>query len=146
MEASEYRAAKEGILIEPGTHYFIDSDGTTTEIPPKGSPYDGSGDPREAAAKEMFQKKDEGKNRLELIEPAFIEGVGRILTFGAEKYEANNWKTMTLEDRGRVKGALLRHMMNYNKGEKIDPESGNSHLYHIACNLMFLDYFDRQYG
>ena len=91
-----------------------------------------------------FLKADINKPRLELIEPEFIIGLGKVLTFGANKYSANNWKNATVDDVERIKGALLRHQMAYLKGEKIDPETGLSHLYHIACNLMFLDYFDRQ--
>lgn len=92
----------------------------------------------------MFKKFDGKKNRLELIEPEFIEGLGRILSFGAEKYEANNWKKASSpEDQQRIYGALQRHLLAYKKGEKLDPETGESHLYHACCNLMFLDYQDR---
>ena len=93
---------------------------------------------------EKFQKADSTKNRLELIQPEFIEGLGLVLTFGAEKYEANNWKKMKPEDIVRIKGAMLRHQMAYLKGEKEDLESGLSHLYHIGFALMVLDYFDRK--
>ena len=93
----------------------------------------------------MFQKFDGKKNRLELIEPEFIEGLGRILSFGAEKYEANNWMLASSDDdQKRIYGALQRHLLAYRKGEKLDPETGESHLYHACCNLMFLDYQDRQ--
>jgi hypothetical protein len=91
-----------------------------------------------------FLKFDGKKNRLELIEPEFIEGLGRILSFGAEKYAVNNWmKANSDEDQLRIYGALQRHLQAYRKGEKVDPETGESHLYHACCNLMFLDYFDR---
>ncbi|MGD8305291.1 MAG: DUF5664 domain-containing protein [Ignavibacteria bacterium] len=91
-----------------------------------------------------FLKNDSSKIRLELIEPEFIEGLGKILTLGAQKYGTNNWKEASdIENIERIKGALLRHTMSYLKGEKLDPESQESHLYHIGCNLMFLDYFDR---
>ncbi len=91
-----------------------------------------------------FMKDDTQKNRLELIEPEFIEGLGAVLTFGAIKYEAWNWrKASTKDDQDRIFGALLRHLMAYKKGEKIDPESGMSHLYHASFGLMTLDYFDR---
>ena len=91
-----------------------------------------------------FRKNDTNKNRLELIEPCFIEGLGAVLTFGADKYMAFNWqKAGSPEDLLRIKGALMRHELAYAKGEKVDPETGLSHLYHMACNLMFLDYFDR---
>ena len=93
---------------------------------------------------DKFMKFDGKKNRLELIEPEFILGLGKVLSFGAEKYDAWNWRKMDgVEDTERIKGAALRHMMAYLSGEKFDPETGISHLHHMSCNLMFLDYFDR---
>ena len=92
-----------------------------------------------------FMKHDDDKNRLELIDPVFIEGLGKVLTFGAEKYDAWNWqKASSHEDRERIYGALQRHLSAYRKGEKFDSETGLSHLYHAQCNMMFLDYFDRK--
>jgi len=89
-----------------------------------------------------FTKRDGGKPRVELVEPKFILGLAEVLTFGAEKYEANNWKLMGDEDRGRIVGAMQRHLLAYQGGEKLDPESGLSHLYHASFGLMVLDYFD----
>lgn len=86
-------------------------------------------------------KHDEHKNRLDLIEPEFIEGVGEVLTFGAEKYEPNSWQDVE-DAENRYYAALFRHLMAYRKGEKKDPESGLSHLKHIACNAMFLLHFE----
>ena len=89
------------------------------------------------------RKDDQEKNRLDLIEPEFIEGVGKVLTFGADKYEPNNWqKVEDAEDR--YYAAALRHLIAWRKGEKTDPESGLSHLYHVACNIMFLQHFERE--
>jgi hypothetical protein len=94
---------------------------------------------------EEFKKDDSAKNRLELVDYKFVEGIGEILTFGAEKYAAWNWqKASSDEDRERLKGAMMRHAMAYMNGEKVDPESGKSHLYHMGCCQMFLDYFDRK--
>ena len=90
-----------------------------------------------------YKKYDDGKNRLELIDPEFILGVGKVLTFGAEKYEADNWKNATWEDRQKSAGSLLRHTMAYQGGEMIDPESGLEHLYHMATNIMFMAWYDR---
>ena len=89
-----------------------------------------------------FMKHDSGKNRLSLIDPAFILLLGEILTFGAEKYEANNWQKC--EDTSRYEDALLRHIYAYLSGEKVDPESGMSHLGHAAFGLMCLNYFDNK--
>ena len=89
-----------------------------------------------------FNKDDDGKNQLSLIEPAFIEGLGRVLTKGAKNYGANNWKTLPAAQKARYKDALLRHIYKYLDGEHIDPESEEPHLLHMAANLMFLHYID----
>ncbi len=88
-------------------------------------------------------KHDEGKNRLDLIEPEFIEGVGKVLTFGAEKYGPNNWQNVD-DAENRYYAATLRHLLAWRKGEKTDPESGLSHLDHVATNIMFLQHFERE--
>ena len=36
-------------------------------------------------------KFDECKPRMGLVAPEFVEGVARVLTFGADKYGAYNW-------------------------------------------------------
>lgn len=87
-----------------------------------------------------FIKHDTGKRRLSLIEPLFIQTLGDVITFGAEKYAPNNWRLC--EDTSRYKDALLRHIFAYLSGEFTDPETGIEHLAHAACNLMFLQYFD----
>lgn len=90
------------------------------------------------------RKDDSDKLRYDLLDPEFVEGIVKILTFGAKKYEPQNWRK--LKDNGgpdRCYAALQRHMAEYRKGNKIDPESGVSHLFHAACNLYFLEYFDR---
>ena len=90
-----------------------------------------------------FKKLDSGKTRFTLVDPVFVEGFAKILTDGAQKYGVDNWKLLPDDELHRYQDALLRHINSYFKGEKLDPETGMSHLYHAACNLMFLDYFDR---
>lgn len=88
-------------------------------------------------------KADSGKNRLDLIEPEFIEGVGATLTYGAEKYGPNNWQNV--EDAvDRYYAATLRHLMAWRRGEKKDSESNIHHLLHVATNIMFLVHFERE--
>lgn len=87
------------------------------------------------------RKDDQSKNRLDLIEPQFIEGVGEVLTFGAAKYEPNNWQNVeNAEDR--YYAAAMRHLLAWRRGETVDPESGLSHLKHVATNIMFLLHFE----
>lgn len=87
-------------------------------------------------------KFDSNKPRMDLIEPEFLEGIAKVLTLGASKYAPDSWKTQVSEPERRYYAAALRHLVAWKKGEKMDPESGLSHLYHAACNLMFLGFFD----
>lgn len=81
-------------------------------------------------------KHDEGKPRPELIPPEVITALSTILSYGAEKYDARNWeKGMSWN---RVFGSLMRHMWAWFGKEKVDPETGKSHLWHAACNIAFL--------
>lgn len=80
-------------------------------------------------------KFDQEKVRVELLDPEWMEGVGRVLTFGAQKYAADNWRK-GLSTR-RLVGACLRHLFAFLRGEDLDPESGLSHLLHASCCLMF---------
>lgn len=52
-----------------------------------------------------FKKYDEGKIMPSLIEPAYIKGTAKILTFGASKYGKDNWKSC--EDRGLASRMLF---------------------------------------
>ena len=89
------------------------------------------------------KKNDNGKNRLDLICPEFIEAVGEVLTFGAEKYEPNSWQNIE-DGANRYYAAAMRHLIAWRKGELTDPESGLSHLAHVACNMMFLSFYENK--
>jgi hypothetical protein len=80
-------------------------------------------------------KYDQEKNRLDLLSAPWISGVGQVLTFGAGKYAAHNWRKGIA--RSRLLGAALRHIFAYLGGEDRDPETGLLHLYHASCCLMF---------
>lgn len=90
-----------------------------------------------------FIKHDNHKIRMELLDPYFIEGVANVLTLGAQKYSAYNWQNMDEEGVERVKGAMLRHTTALMRGEEFDIETKLHHAYHIACNAMFLAWYDR---
>lgn len=82
------------------------------------------------------RKDDSDKLPMELIAPEFVTGIAAVLKFGAGKYDERNWeKGMKW---GRVFGAIMRHLWVWWGGEKVDPESGLSHLWHAACGIMFL--------
>ena len=89
---------------------------------------------------EKDMKFDGDKCRLDLIDPAFTEGVGNVLTFGAKKYEAESWKAVE-DGLRRYLTAAERHILAIKKGEITDSESGLPHAYHAATNLMFVQWF-----
>lgn len=82
------------------------------------------------------KKFDSGKVRLDLIPTIGILELGKVLSYGAEKYDSNNW--MKGIEHSRLFAACLRHMYAYKLGQETDPESGLSHLSHAMCNIMFL--------
>lgn len=95
--------------------------------------------------KRKDMKFDQGKPRLDLIEPAFIMGLGKVLAFGAAKYKANSWKSEVHDAEDRYYAAAQRHLIQFRGGEPDDQETGLSHLLHAACNIMFLYYFRKKH-
>lgn len=81
-------------------------------------------------------KNDGEKPRVELLDALALEGIAAVLTFGAKKYAANNWRLGI--SNSRLIGALLRHTFAILRGERIDPESGLPHIDHLGCCWMFL--------
>lgn len=81
-------------------------------------------------------KHDSAKPKLDLIPKEFLWEVGKVLSFGAEKYGKSNWAKGI--EYSRLIAAAQRHLSQYNAGEDKDPESNISHIAHCACNLAFL--------
>lgn len=84
-------------------------------------------------------KYDTGKPNLALIPPEVLEESSIVMGFGVEKYGMHNWRYdghNTLHSR--TYASLQRHLNAYWRGEDIDPESGQRHLAHAMCQLMFL--------
>lgn len=80
-------------------------------------------------------KYDSQKIQVELLSARWLCGVGAVLTFGAHKYAAHNWRKGI--ELSRLLGAALRHIFAFLGGEDCDPETGLCHLYHASCCLMF---------
>ena len=91
------------------------------------------------------RKFDGGKLRYGLIPPLAQAEMVKVLTFGAEKYEPDNWKNVP-ESKSRYFDALERHVWAWKMGEQIDPESGIHHLAHAMCCLAFLYEHDVKYS
>ena len=89
--------------------------------------------------KTEFIKADNGKPPLAILfdTPKALGEVARVMAYGAVKYDRKNWAKC--DDPERYVSATLRHIAAYQSGEKIDPESGMSHLAHAVCSLLFLE-------
>lgn len=80
-------------------------------------------------------KHDSDKPRMDLLDHYFLEGVASVLSFGAAKYSAHNWRQGI--PLSRLIAAAYRHLGAFNNGEDLDPESGKNHLFHLGCCIMF---------
>lgn len=88
----------------------------------------------------MAKRHDNKKNKLELIPAKAIEEVGKVFTFGAEKYGEYNWQKGM--DWTRMIGSMERHLNAIKRGEDFDLESGLLHSAHLTCNaLMLTEYY-----
>lgn len=83
----------------------------------------------------------DGKPRWELIPLDAVEEIVKVYTMGADKYAPNAWKGIP-DAYDRYKAALLRHITAYDRGERLDKESGLSHLAHAAWNAIAILWLD----
>jgi len=93
-------------------------------------------------------KYDSEKLPWELLPFEAVEGMLKVLQYGKDKYTvkdeegnvissgAHNWRKGF--DWSRLIGAAYRHLTAFAKGEDIDPESFEPHLFHLMCCVAFL--------
>lgn len=67
--------------------------------------------------------------------------VAAVLSYGAQKYAEDSWQEVP-DGARRYENALDRHLNEWKAGEDFDKESGLLHLGHIACNALFLCWFE----
>ena len=77
------------------------------------------------------------KAPMHLIPPYALEQTAWVHKFGAERYRAYNWRDTGVCATTYV-SAIMRHLNAWRDGEDLDPESGISHIAHIAtsCNIL----------
>lgn len=81
-------------------------------------------------------KHDADKPRFDLIDAEAMEQLAKVLTFGAKKYAAHNWRKGIAYSR--LIAAAERHINAIKRNEDNDPETGLPHAAHAMCCLMFL--------
>lgn len=93
---------------------------------------------------ENGRKFDIGKLEYGLLPPLALAETVKVLTFGAQKYERDNWQKVP-DSKRRYFDAMQRHVWAWKQGEQIDEESGIHHLAHAMCCMMFLYEHDVKY-
>ena len=86
-------------------------------------------------------KYDEGKLEWQWAHIPEFEEIAQLTMHGAKKYLPRNWENGM--SWGRVWSALMRHNIAWWKGEDIDPESGLSHMIHVAWWAMALRRYEK---
>ncbi len=81
------------------------------------------------------RKFDGGKLQYGLLPPLALKATVEILTFGAEKYEPDNWKHVP-DSKRRYFDAMQRHLWAWKEGEQNDSESGKNHLARLGVFLL----------
>lgn len=81
-------------------------------------------------------KHDQGKIRMDLLDPEVMKLMAKVLTFGADKYGDHNWRKGI--KHSRLYSAVQRHLHAYWGGENFDIESGIEHLAHAMCGIMMM--------
>jgi hypothetical protein len=82
------------------------------------------------------KKFDDGKPDLSLLSSKALLEIAKVMTFGKDKYGAQNWRKGIAWSR--VYAAVQRHLLAWNDGETNDPETGLNHLAHASAGLLFL--------
>lgn len=81
-------------------------------------------------------KLDQGKPRMDLLDPYALIQLAWVLTYGAVKYAAHNWRNGI--NISRLVAAAQRHLAAFNSGQTLDPETGLQHAAHLMCCAMFI--------
>ena len=88
-------------------------------------------------------KYDEDKLQWSLLPFRALKEVVAVLGFGAKKYAPDNWQRVP-EARTRYVDAAFRHLTDWQLKERLDGETGKSHLAHAICCLLFLLWFEQE--
>lgn len=86
---------------------------------------------------EQGRKFDGGKLRYDLVPVLAFEDQVKGLTYGATKYDDNNWRNVP-EGRKRYLAAAMRHIQEYRKGNLWDHEQEIHHLSAAINNFSFI--------
>lgn len=118
-------------LPGPEMMFAMDDAGDMQLVPVETSPNTGQPNPKDTAGS--------AKPRMGLVPVAAMEPLARVMELGARKYGPYNWREAPIKNMIYA-NAALRHLYAWIGGQSVDPESGQSHLAHVAsCMMIVLD-------
>lgn len=95
-------------------------------------------------AKGTGARKSGGKVNFLLIPWHLLAGTSRVLMYGTIKYKEWNWAKGMLWSE--CAACIIRHFIKWwFLGEDNDEETGEHHLDHIMCNVLFLRHYTLTY-
>ena len=80
------------------------------------------------------------------IDPNLLYEMGKGMRHGANKHGFNNHRKLSSDGAQQILDSLMRHMLEFLKGQELDEEQGISNLACMANNLNFLYRITRIYG
>ena len=85
------------------------------------------------------EQAGQAKCPMHLLPPEALRQVAEVLKHGADKYGAWNWREAGINASTYI-AAINRHLSAWQDGEDLDPESGESHIAHVAaCCAILMD-------
>ena len=85
-------------------------------------------------------RKNEGKPRIgkALLMPEALSALSSVLEWGEKKYSPAEEKGWMEYQPNEVVDSLMRHLLAWKNGEKLDPETELPHLNHMLFNAAIL--------
>ena len=127
QELEAFSAPAERRRAIPGVDFVTVKHKNVAETDPHGT------DPHSPGA-----KLDAGKNRLGLVLGGFakaLEEVGKVGTYGAEKYSPDGWKHVP-NSAERYDNAMMRHWFAQRTDAQTDSATGLMHQAQVAWNAL----------
>jgi len=88
-------------------------------------------------------EKGSKDQRFDLVPMRAVAEIAEVYHMGSKKYSDHNWRKGY--NWSLSYGALMRHLVQWQEGEDLDPESGLSHIAHAGWHCLALLTFIREH-